>query len=140
MAKPIPVGPDQALTAVLYLAVGQLVYSTERVNQLSEEELFSRAYHPASETFTMVPHHWLSLQRMCMADLAKFSKMCADADINERGQVLAEQQTAMVAEVLERVVGSLELTAAQRSQLGPAIRRELASLLPKVPDAEGAAS
>jgi hypothetical protein len=136
MAKPIAVGPDQALTAVLHLAVGQLVYSTEKVNGLSEDELFHQAYHPASETFTMVPHHWLALQRMCMADLAKFAKMCADADINERGQLLAEQQTAVVAQVLERVVGSLDLTREQREQLGPAIRRELTAM-PTTPDVEG---
>jgi hypothetical protein len=128
MARPIQVTPAGAMNAVMRLAAGQLAYATRKVAELDDHELFVQGFNPESGAIVNVPHHWLALQRACMADLAKYGKMCADAGIAERGAVLAEKQTEIVATLLEKVVESLDLTPTQRDLLGPAIRREMTVL------------
>ena len=125
MARPANVSAQQALRAVLRLAAGQLAYASAQVSNLSDDDLFVRAYSPSDGAITMVPHHWLKLQRDVMNDVARYSKMAMDAGVAERGILVKEQQTTMVADLLERVVDSLELTDEQREQLGPTIRRHL---------------
>ena len=125
MATPTDVSPGRALSGVLRLAAGQLVYASGQVAELQDEDLFERAYSPVEGVFKLVPHHWLKLQRDVMDDVARYAKMAADAGMAEREVQLAESQTELVAELLEKVVGSLDLTAEQRGQVGPSIRRHL---------------
>ena len=125
MATPSNVSPGQALGGVLRLAAGQLVYASAQVARLREDDLFERAYSPAEGVFKLVPHHWLKLQRDVMNDVARYAKLAADAGVAEREQQLAESQTEVVADLLEKVVGSLDLTSEQREELGPSIRRHL---------------
>ena len=122
MAKPSNVLPGQALGGVLRLAAGQLVYASAQVARLRSDDLFERAYSPAEGVFKLVPHHWLKLQRDVMNDVARYAKLAADAGVAEREQQLAESQTEIVADLLEKVVGSLDLTSEQREELGPSIR------------------
>ena len=51
MAKPTPVSPGQALSGVLGLAAGQLVYASGQVAELPDDELFERAYSPTEGVF-----------------------------------------------------------------------------------------
>jgi len=125
MATPSNVSPGQALGGVLRLAAGQLVYASTQVARLRDDDLFERAYSPAGGVFKLVPHHWLKLQRDVMNDVARYAKLAADAGVAEREQQLAESQTEIVADLLEKVVGSLDLTSEQREELGPSIRRHL---------------
>jgi len=83
------------------------------------------AYCPTEGVFKLIPHHWLKLQRDVMNDVARYAKLAADAGVAEREQQLAESQTEIVADLLEKVVGSLDLTSEQREELGPSIRRHL---------------
>ncbi|MEJ7749963.1 MAG: hypothetical protein WKF32_00755 [Thermoleophilaceae bacterium] len=125
MATPTDVTPGRALGGVLRLAAGQLVYASAQVAKLQDDDLFERAYSPAEGVFKLCPHHWLKLQRDVMGDVARYAKLAADAGVAEREVELAETQTEIVAELLERVVSSLDLTSEQRSALGPSIRRHL---------------
>jgi len=125
MATPSNVSPGQALGGVLRLAAGQLVYASAQVARLRDDDLFERAYSPAEGVFKLVPHHWLKLQRDVMNDVARYAKLAADAGVAEREQQPAESQTEVVADLLEKVVGSLDLTSEQREELGPSIRRHL---------------
>lgn len=127
-SKPIQVSPQQAMGAVMRLAAGQLAYASEEVARLRPDELFTIGYHPKSETLVMVPHHWVALQREIMNDLAKYAKLASDAGLAERGQVLAEKQTEIVANLIEKVVESIDLTPAQKLALGPALRREMEAI------------
>ncbi|MBA3430722.1 MAG: hypothetical protein H0U16_04470 [Actinobacteria bacterium] len=136
MAKPTQVSPARALSGVLRLAAGQLIYASGQVAELQDDELFESAYSPTEGVFKLVPHHWLKLQRDVMNDVARYAKLAADAGVAEREQQLAEGQTAMIAGLLEKVVGSLDLSPEQREQLGPSIRRHL-SLVEVSRDAEG---
>jgi len=60
--------------------------------------------------------------------------LAADAGVAEREQQLAESQTDVVADLLEKVVGSLDLTSEQREELGPSIRRHLSLVEDDTPD------
>lgn len=60
--------------------------------------------------------------------------LAADAGVAEREQQLAESQTEVVADLLEKVVGSLDLTSEQREELGPSIRRHLSLVEDDTPD------
>lgn len=125
MAVPRRVSPVEALEAVLNLAAGQLVYATEKVSAMTDDELFVKGFSSEGNYIGMIPDHWLKLQREAMGDVAKYAKMGADAGIAERGQVLQEAQTAMMAQVIEAVVGDLGLNAEQKAALGPAIRQRM---------------
>jgi hypothetical protein len=118
MAQLIAITPGKALEGVLHLSAGQLAYATLKVADLDEDEVITEQGLNA----------WVRLQRSLMHDVAKFAKISADAGIDERLAGAVERQTDALGAALERVVGSLALTAEQRKALGPAIRKELVVL------------
>jgi hypothetical protein len=122
MATPIPVTPGQAIQAVLNLAAGHLAYATAMVGGLSEAQMFEVT------DAGVVPNRWVRLQLSVMDRIKQYSRAAADMGINERQMNLAEAQTAMMGELLERVMGRVELTPKQRKLVGPAIRQELPAL------------
>jgi hypothetical protein len=123
MATPIQVTPGQAVQAVLNVAAGQFAYATAMVGGLDEAQMFE-------ETIAgVVPNRWVRLQMSIMDKISKYSRAAADMGISERQMQLAEVQTAMMGQLLERVMDRLELTPAQRKQVGPAIREALPMLM-----------
>lgn len=60
--------------------------------------------------------------------LAKVAKMAIDAGIAERQVQLAEQQGALVAHAIERILDQLGLTAEQKRQAPKIVRTQLLSL------------
>lgn len=126
LTEPIRITPAQGLLGVLHLSAGRLAYVNERVAQLNEEDLFlDREVDPITGTSKKVPHYLLAFQTQLLHEVAKFSKLAADMGIAERSQQLREHQTAMVQNLIEAVCKDLDLTAAQRKEVGPAIRRQL---------------
>lgn len=119
MATSLRVTPAQGLLGVLHLAAGQLQFVTQKVAELPEKDLL------VNTPFGTAENPWLRLQRQIMQDVAKFSRSAADMGIQERQQNLAETQTSLVAQLMEKVLGELDLTPAQRKQVGPAIREHL---------------
>lgn len=115
MAQAVAITPGQALAGVLHLSAGQLTYATQKVAELEEDEIISEVGLNA----------WIRLQRSLMHDLAKFAKIAADAGIDERMASLAEEQTRLMAKVIEEVAGDLNLTKEQKQILGPALRRRM---------------
>lgn len=129
MAKPLNVTPGMAMDAVMRLAAGQLVFATMKVADLDDDELYVKAeYNEEARTYKMMPHKWVALQDQCMQRLARYAKLAADAGIAERQTSMQEAQTAMVAELIERVLGEVGLSEKQRTKVGPAIRRHLVAL------------
>lgn len=123
MATAIQVTPGQAVQAVLNVAAGQFAYATAMVGGLSEAQMFE-------ETIAgVVPNRWVRLQDRVMDKIAKYSRAAADMGISERQMNLAEQQTAMMGQLLEAVMDKLDLTPKQRKQVGPAIREALPALM-----------
>lgn len=122
LATPITVTPEQAIQAVLNLAAGQLAYATAMVGGLSETQMFEQT------DAGVVPNRWVRLQMAIMDRIKQYSRAAADMGINERQMNLAEAQTAMMGELLERVMGRVDLSPKQRKLVGPAIRAELPAL------------
>lgn len=123
MATPLPVTPGQAIQGLLNLAAGQLAYCTAQVGGLTEEQMFESTENGP------IPNRWVRLQMSIMDRVGRYSKAAADMGVQERQTQLAEQQTTMMGELLEAVMGELDLTKAQRKQVGPAIRRTLPAVL-----------
>jgi hypothetical protein len=57
---------------------------------------------------------------------ARIAKLAHDMGVDERLIVLAEQQTSLVADLIEAIANDIKLTDAQKRALGPAIRRQMA--------------
>lgn len=125
MALARAVSPTQALTAALNLTAGQLAYATEKVAELTDEQLFGEYVNRETGIPEVLTNVWLKLQRELTGDIAKFAKLAIDAGLAERDMNLREAQTQVFAALLEAVVGDLNLTAAQRKRVGPAVRRHL---------------
>jgi hypothetical protein len=122
MATAIQVTPGQAVQAVLNVAAGQFAYATAMVGGLDEAQMFEETIAGA------VPNRWVRLQISIMDKIARYSRAAADMGINERQMQMAEAQTAMMGSLLEAVMAKLDLTPAQRKQVGPAIREALPML------------
>lgn len=122
MATSIEVTPGQAIQGVLNLAAGQLAYATAMVGGLSEAQMFEMTEAGA------VPNRWVRLQLQLMDKIKQYSRAAADMGISERQMQMHEAQTTMMAQLLEDVMGRIELTPAQRKQVGPAIRAALPAL------------
>jgi hypothetical protein len=116
MAKALEVTPGQAMAGVLHLAAGQLAYITDKVAGLQEDEV-------VSDIGTV--NAWVRLLHRQMELTMKTAKWAADAGIDERMMNLAEAQTAMMASLLEKVAGELNLTKTQQKAFGPAVRKHL---------------
>jgi hypothetical protein len=123
MADAIPVTPGQAIQAVLNVAAGQFAYCTAMVGGLSEEQMFEESMAGA------VPNRWVRLQISIMDRIKQYSRAASDMGIQERQMNLAEAQTAMMGQLLERVMDAVDLTPKQRKQVGPAIREALPALV-----------
>jgi hypothetical protein len=122
MATAIPVTPGQAIQAVLNVAAGQFAYCTAMVGGLTEQQMFEESIGGA------VPNRWVRLQSKIMSDIKQYARAASDIGIDERQMNLAEAQTAMMGELLEAVMDSIDLTPKQRKQVGPAIRQALPAL------------
>lgn len=125
MARPLNVSPGQALLAVMQLAAGQLMFATNKVLLLTDDELYVKGDVKDSGNFEMIPHKWVALQERLMKQLAHYAKLAADMGIAERQQSMQESQTAMMAALIENVLRDVGLSDKQRDKVGPSIRRHL---------------
>jgi hypothetical protein len=117
-ARPVEVTPGQALAGVLHMAAGQLTWVSMRVAELKDEQIVGE----------MGVDPLVRFQRAIMLDVAKYAKIAHEAGIDERLASLAEEQTLMVARLIESVAGDLDLTPEQKAKLGPAVRTHLSLL------------
>lgn len=125
LATPVNCSPGQALSAVMRLASGQMLYASYKVSQLEEHELFVDGDRKDSGAYEQIPHVWVAFQREAMRDVARYAKMAADAGIAERQTNLQEEQTAMIARVMEATLDELGLNKKQKEAVGPALRKHL---------------
>lgn len=119
LATPVPTTPSEALQHAMDLTYGQLIYASQRVAQLEEEQVF------VNSISGKIPHHWIRFQRQLTKELADYAKVAANVGIAERRTALQEAEADMVGRYLEAVLGELGLSEEQRKLLGPAMRRHL---------------
>lgn len=122
MAVARQVSPAQAIQAALGMAAGHVAHTSQKVSELTDEELHATFINRETGIPQVVENVWLTLQREALKDMAKFAKLAHDMGIAERGMTLKEMQTQMAAQLLQGVLGELGLTEAQRKKVAPAIR------------------
>ena len=115
LGVPEAVTPTQAISGVLRLAVGNLAYVNAKVLELDGEDIWD----PENR-------RWITWQERLMDRVAKYAATAVNMGVAERQVQLAEQQTRFMGELLEAVMGEIELTPEQRKRVGPAIRNQLA--------------
>lgn len=128
LSRPIKVNPIQAVTGIMFSAAGEVAYAHGKVAALAESELIDKKGRR---------NPWLTFKHDAQERLAKFAKVAADMGIARDQVNIARAQTALMGEFMQAVLDRIDLTAAQREQIGPAIRAELATVAERVGDPEG---
>jgi hypothetical protein len=132
MGMPLEMEPVDALLWCVAIAAGEVQYLSERVGELSEEELIGRPTTVTRErgrgergskdlkTTQGGPHqlHLLVVERQKAVDrLARFSKMAIDAGVAERQVRIAEAQAGMLAALITGVMQDIGATKKQMTLL-----------------------
>jgi len=103
------------MQAHVHLAAGYIQFLTDAVSELDDAK-------DLSIEDRAILRMWNDERKLG----PQIAKMAADMGVSERLTELAENQTAMIAKVIEAMAGDLGLTQSQRKELGPALRRQLA--------------
>jgi hypothetical protein len=119
LASPVNVSPTQAITGVLQLAAGQLVYVSAEVAALEA----GQEWNGDGEGGQL--NRWVRWQHILMDKVARYASTAVGMGVAERQVRLAEEQTRLMGKFMEAVAGDLKLTPAQRKLLGPAIRKNM---------------
>ena len=118
--QPMEIDPDQALLGEVHRTAGVVQFLEQLIGEqvqvqdilyITEEGYKPRAWHEM----------WLKER----AHLAKVAKMTLEAGVQERAIKLAEEQGALLANVIKAILGDLELTPAQRAQAPEIVHRHL---------------
>jgi hypothetical protein len=113
LGRPMSVSPGQLMAGVINLQAGDLFALTTAIQELEDDttpegQALVRLYNAEKERS------------------ARITKLAADMGVDERLLALAESQTDLMAQVIERIADDIQLTAKQKRALGPAVRRQLA--------------
>ncbi len=111
----IDVTPAQLMKASVNLTAGALTWAMRLVSEIDDGDVDTPKGKVRSRVFAEERER-----------AARIAKLAADLGVDERMVQLASHQTAMVASILEAVAGELEFTPAQKKELGPAVRRQIA--------------
>lgn len=121
MGEPIDVPPHIALKTALNLTAGAVAWLKAMVSALDaldtpEAQALLRLYNDEKDR------------------LARIAKACLDSGMRAAEIEATQKQTQMMGELLEAVMDQIELTAEQRRQVGPAIRKALPATLREADD------
>lgn len=130
--------PAEALLELVQYQAGVVAYWRARVEQVEDEGLeWGKTQKrkgvgpegPVNVTTTEAkPHVAYTLLREAQRDLADYASAALKAGVEERKVRIAEQQGALVAEVIRRILGDLGLTDAQAALVGEVVPRHLRAL------------
>lgn len=120
---PRQIAPDQALLEEVHRTAGHVAWLHQLISNLDQRELTQRA-----ENGTTSPAVWVDLYQRERAHLVKVSASAIAAGIAERQVKLAEQQGALLAGAVQRILDALELTSEQWAKVPevvPAVLRQI---------------
>lgn len=117
MGVPVPTDPVQGLLDTVALCAGMVRYLGGRVYELDAPAVMT-AFGPAVDPNVALLATWVDR-------LSRASKMAIDANISERHVRLAEQQGALIVEVLRRALARSGIPIEQRSAVEKALGVEL---------------
>lgn len=135
--QPVEIQPSEALLQEVKRSAGHVQWLGDMIRQMGEaaQEQMAEADYDAMRgllvTLTEQGYRaasFVDVYRKEREHLARVAKLAIDAGIAERHVQIAEQQGAMVAQAMQRILDQLGLTAEQRRAAPAIVRGELLSL------------
>lgn len=117
--------PMEALLEELWRTAGAVQWLGDKVNSIEEEKLVAPSGGGQGAIPEWKVNVWVGFWQAERAHMAKVSKLCLDAGIDERKVKLAEHQGQMIAKVLQAVIDDLELSAKQKELVPELVRKHL---------------
>lgn len=143
MGLPVEVSPMEALLYCVYVAAGEVVYCTEKIMELTDDEAIIRevtrtekdGYNAQGAVGgTELKQHlpelniWVRVRHECMDRLSRYSKMALDAGVDERLVRAAEGMATLLLPAIEGFLEELRLTADQRKRAPALLKKHLSPL------------
>lgn len=131
---PVETTATDALLKEVQWTAGHVEWLRERVRELEAEQLVwgktqsKTGGQDWGETEAAVPNVWLKLYNDERAHLVRVCSEAIRAGIEERRVRLAEQQGELVAQVIRRILGDLDLTDEQQARVPDVAARHLRAL------------
>ncbi len=136
---PREVAPDVALLEEVHRTAGHVAWLQQIVAGLEEGDLVwgqvqmvdkgSGQFGGVDTTYSAQVNVWLDLYRQERKHLTDVCKAALAAGIAERQVKLAEQQGALIAQVISRILDDLNLTSEQRALVPEVVPRQLMALV-----------
>ena len=136
----IDTSPQQALLDEVQRAAGMVAYYGAQVERIAEQDpnrlvngvtrVETREGFQAGKVSTAeaIPSVWLRLWNEERDRLARVAAAAMKAGIEERRVQLAEAQGALIADVIRRILGRLNLSSDQQALVGEVVPQELRAL------------
>ena len=131
---PVETTPEQAILDEVQRTAGHVAWLQEQVRALTKGELVwgmtkaKEGGHDGGITEEAVPNAFLRLYQEERKHLVTVCAAALRAGIEERRVKLAEQQGALVAQVIRAILGDLKLTSEQREMIPEVVPRHLRAL------------
>lgn len=135
---PLDVSPTEALLDEVRYTAGHVAWLREKVREIEDANLTWGVTEQAEKTatefpgvdtiYSAKPNVWLELYYRERKHLVDVTKAAISAGIEERRVRLAEQQGALVAQVIRSILSDLNLTADQEAQVSEIVPRHLRAL------------
>lgn len=136
----VDVNPMDALLMCVRISAAEVAYFSERIGQLSEDDLMVRptmtrttAKQKGGDTeksVVRIEEHeelnlWVKARKASLRDLAHFSKMAIDAGVDERMVRVHESVGESLAQALRGILDELGLSREQLDRAPDIVRRNL---------------
>ncbi len=135
---PRDISPADALLEEVRYTAGHVAWLREKVAELKQADLVwgvteetdtqASEFPGTNTTRAAKPNAWLQLYREERKHLVDVTKAAISAGIEERKVRLAEQQGALVAQVIRAILSDLRLSAEQEARVPEVVPRHLRAL------------
>jgi hypothetical protein len=116
------IDPVQAIIECIQIRAGEVEWLSNRMAELDQK-------HWIEDTMVGKQFHLYARERQAaINDLARYSQMAISLNIAERAVKLAETYGEMIAQLIQGILGDLELNEEQRSKVPGVVRRHLIAL------------
>lgn len=128
------IDPSEALLEEVWRTAGHVDWLAQRVRDLEQDDMtwgtrrVKTGGDDAGTTQEAGPPVWYELYARERAHLVKVCAEAIKAGIEERRVRLAEQQGALLADVIRRILADLDLTASQQLLVGEVVPRHLRAI------------
>lgn len=133
LAVELDLAPHDALMWCVRVAAGELAFLTTKVAQLEQTALLVEHVRErdsddgsfVERTSNAQLHVWIRARQDAAERLAKFAKLAIDAGVAERHVRVAEQYGELIAQLIDGILGDLDLTPKQLRLAADAVPRRL---------------